>query len=69
VGTAAKVAPKRIDEIKEVKSAKRDESHLFILMKTDRKGAIDDQVGFGWKKAGEIRNSMDWKNYMNRTEK
>ena len=65
VGTAAMADPKRIDEIKEVKSAKKDESHLFILMKTDRKGSINYQAGYGWKKAGEIKKSKDWKNYLN----
>jgi len=65
VGTAAKADPKRIDEIKEVKSAKKDESHLFILMKTDRNGNIDYQAGYGWKRAGEIKTSNDWKSYLN----
>lgn len=65
VGTAAKTDSKRMDAIKEVKSAKKDESHLFILMKTDRNGAIDYQAGYGWKKAGEIKSSTDWKNYLN----
>jgi len=65
VGTGAKADPKRIDEIKEVKSARKDESHLFILMKTDRNGTIDYQAGYGWKKAGEIKSSNDWKSYLN----
>ena len=64
VGTAAMADPKRIDEIKEVKSDKKDASHLFILMKTDRNGSIDYQAGYGWKKAGEITTSKDWKNYL-----
>jgi hypothetical protein len=33
-------------------------------MKTGRNGAIDYQAGYGWKKAGEIRTSNDWKNYL-----
>ena len=68
VGTGAKADPKRMDAIKEVKSAKKDESHLFILMKTDRNGAIDYQAGYGWKKAGEIKTSDDWTNYLNEYE-
>jgi hypothetical protein len=64
LGTAAMAAPKRIDEIKEVKSAKKDESHIFILMKTDRNGAIDYQAGYGWKKAGEIKTSAEWNDYL-----
>ena len=68
VGTAAMADPKRIDEIKEVKSDTKDESHLFILMKTDRKGAVDYQAGYGWKKAGEIKTSDDWKKYLSKNE-
>jgi len=33
-------------------------------MKTDRNGAINYQAGYGWKKAGEIKSSNDWKNYL-----
>jgi rhamnogalacturonyl hydrolase YesR len=68
LGTAAMADPKRIDEIKEVKSEQQDESHIFILMKTDRKGSIDYQAGYGWKKAGEIKTSNEWKNYLNNME-
>jgi rhamnogalacturonyl hydrolase YesR len=65
VGTAAMVDPKRIVAIQEVQSDTKDESHHFILMKTDRNGAIDYQAGYGWKKAGEIKTSDDWNNYLN----
>jgi rhamnogalacturonyl hydrolase YesR len=65
LGTAAMADPQRIDEIKVVNSSRKDESHIFILMKTDRDGAIDYQAGYGWGKAGEIKSSNDWKNYLN----
>ena len=65
LGTAVRVDPKRIDEIKEVKSAKKDESHIFILMKTDADGALDYQAGYGWKKAGEITTRAAWESYLN----
>jgi len=64
LGTAARVAPKRIDEIKVVSSDQKDESHIFILMKTDSNGAIDYKAGYGWKKAGEIKSSKDWNIYL-----
>ena len=65
VGTAVKTDQKRIDAIKDVKSAKKDENHLIILMKTDQKGAIYYQAGYGWEKAGEIKSFNDWKTYLN----
>jgi rhamnogalacturonyl hydrolase YesR len=64
LGTAVMSDPKRIDEIKEVKSSEKDDSHLLILARTDRFGAIEYQAGYGWQKAGEINTSNDWKNYL-----
>jgi len=65
LGTAARVAPKRIDEIKVVRSDQKDKSHIFILMKTESNGTIDYQAGYGWKKAGEITTRAAWECYLN----
>jgi len=66
LGTAAKVPPARIDEIKVVRSDKKDQSHIFILMKTASDGSIDYQAGYGWEKAGGIITRADWASYLNK---
>lgn len=65
LGTAARMSPKSINEIREVKSSKKDLSHIFILTKTDANGALDYQAGYGWKKAGEITTRAQWTDYLN----
>lgn len=65
LGTAARLKPSLIGEIKEVKSKKRDKSHLFILTKTDSYGRLRYQAGYGWEKAGAIKTQSQWKQYLN----
>lgn len=57
--------PKRVDTIKEVRSAKKDQDHIFIIMKTDENGTLEYKAGYGWKKAGDITDKGMWKNYLN----
>ncbi len=65
LGTAARMDPSRIDTIKEVKSKKSDESHIFILTETDAQGRLRYQAGYGWEKAGAIKSQSQWKKYLN----
>lgn len=65
LGTAAKADPKRIVEIKEVKSDTPNESHIFILMKTDENGAVNYKAGYGWEKAEKITAAEEWNEYLN----
>lgn len=64
LGTGATTDPKRIEDILNVRSEKRDESHLFILMKTDADGKIAYKAGYGWKKTGEVTSSDEWIAYL-----
>lgn len=65
LGTAAKIDPARLAEIKEVKSEVKDQGHIFIIAKTDAKGAIDYKAGYGWEKAGKITSKSAWQTYLN----
>ncbi|MBT8036162.1 MAG: DUF4861 domain-containing protein [Verrucomicrobiae bacterium] len=69
LGTAASTDPRRIDHIKVVKSEKKDESHIFIITKTDEHGAINYRAGYGWKKAGAITTRKAWADYLNKNTK
>jgi hypothetical protein len=64
LGTGAMMDPKLITEIKEVKTKAKDQSHIFIITKTDAKGTLDYHTGYGWAKAGEITTSKDWNAYL-----
>ena len=66
LGTAAKIDPSRIKEIKEVKSKKTDESHIFIITETDDHGRLRYQAGYGWEKAETIKSQSQWKKYLNK---
>ncbi|MDF7800994.1 DUF4861 family protein [Pontiellaceae bacterium B1224] len=65
LGTGAVMDPAQITEIKEVKVEEKDQSHIFIIAKTNAEGAVDYQAGYGWEKAGEIKTSKDWSAYLN----
>lgn len=65
LGTAAKVDPARISEIKKVESKTNDQSHIFIIARTDAEGAIDYKAGYGWEKARTITTKNEWKTYLN----
>ncbi|MFD2257870.1 DUF4861 family protein [Luteolibacter algae] len=65
LGTAARMEPSRISEIKEVESDERDQSHIFLIANTNDDGAIDYRAGYGWEKAGEITTREQWETYLN----
>lgn len=64
LGTAAVVTPGRIVEVREVKSAKPDESHALILARTDAEGRVAFAAGFAWARAGAIRTPEAWAAYL-----
>ena len=64
LGTAVLADPQKIGSVKEVKSDKKDQGHLFILMKTDEEGSINYRAGYGWEKAGAITNKEQWIHYL-----
>jgi hypothetical protein len=68
LGTGAMMDPEQIVEIKEVKSEEKDQSHIFIITKTNAEGAVDYKAGYGWEKAGVITTTEEWSNYLNKVE-
>jgi hypothetical protein len=64
LGTAVRMAPDRIDEIKQVDSTQPDEGHILILARTDERGAIDYEAGYGWTKAGVLTSRSAWETYL-----
>jgi len=64
VGTGVIVNPKEIVKIEDVKSKKRDESHIFVIMKTDDKGKVNYKAGYCWERAGEFKTVDNWINYL-----
>lgn len=65
LGTAARIAPERINSIKIVDGKAKDDGHIFIITTTDENGKLSYEAGYGWKKAEEIRNKQDWIDYLN----
>jgi len=65
LGTAAMMAPEKIDEIKVVDLEGNDNAHIFLITKTDAKGVVEYKAGYGWKKAGQITTRKAWEQYLN----
>jgi hypothetical protein len=64
LGTAVRMAPDRIGEIKPVEATQPDGGHILILATTDAQGAIDYEAGYGWKKAGVLTTRSEWAAYL-----
>ena len=64
LGTGGVMTPARILEIKEIKSDKKDESHIFMVTQTDAYGILDYKAGYGWAKDGGIKTSKEWNAYL-----
>lgn len=69
LGTGALMNPELISKIVEVKTKEKDQSHIFLITKTDAKGALAYKAGYGWEKAGEITSSKQWNDYLNNFNK
>lgn len=65
LGTAVKVNPNTIDTVKIIKSNNvKDTGHALFIMKTDSRGQIEYNAGYGWEKAGEITSDDKWHQYL-----
>ena len=60
LGTGVVLDPKRVVEMREIKSATPDESHALVVVKTDTLGKVAYRAGFGWAKAGRITSEEQW---------
>jgi len=64
LGTGARMDPSLLHSVVMVDREARDESHIFLIGKTDAEGRISYEAGYGWKKAGEITTREAWRNYL-----
>ncbi len=64
LGTGVLINPKRIEDYELVQSDTPDESHALIIAKTDGQGQVSWWAGYGWERAGEIKNSLQWETYL-----
>jgi len=63
-GTGVVMDPKRITGMEEIKSEKRDESHVVLTTRTDASGKTVHYAGFAWTRAGGIASSQQWQEYL-----
>jgi hypothetical protein len=47
-----------------VKTRAKDEAHIWALTKTDANGVVAWDAGYGWTKAGEIKDVQAWEHYL-----
>jgi hypothetical protein len=47
-----------------VKTKATDEAHIWALTKTDANGVVAWDAGYGWTKAGEIKDVQAWERYL-----
>lgn len=69
LGTGAVMAPSRIVSYEEIQSKKPDESHALFVTRTDAKGQISWRAGYGWERAGGIKNLDEWVAYLKTVSK
>jgi hypothetical protein len=64
LGTGVVIAPEKVAEMRELKSAKKSESHALLLTKTDDAGQVTYRAGYGWEKAGAIKTTEEWQTFL-----
>lgn len=64
LGTGVVIAPDKVREMRELTSAKPDQSHALLLTHTDAQGKVTYYAGYGWEKAKEITTPAQWQTYL-----
>ena len=64
LGTGVKIAPEKVVEMREIKSADANLGHALLLTRSDANGQIKWLSGYGWEKAGTITTSEKWQSYL-----
>ena len=64
LGTGVVIDPERIDAFRMLESGGELEDHVLILTRTDTGGQVEYYAGYGWTKAGGIKNPGDWNSYL-----
>lgn len=60
LGTGVVMAPSRIREMREIKSAKADASHALLLTRSDGQGKVTYYAGFDWQGADKTITPEKW---------
>ncbi|AWB65545.1 DUF4861 domain-containing protein [Saccharobesus litoralis] len=66
LATGAVIDPNLLEDIKHVTSQVRDESHIWLITKTNAQGELSYKAGFAWQPAGEITSIEQWQNYLSK---
>ncbi|MEI6890566.1 MAG: DUF4861 family protein [Pontiella sp.] len=69
LGTGVAIDPKRIEHFQLMETDEKLGDHALIITKTDEHGQVEYYAGYGWKKAGEIKTSTDWNQYLSEFKK
>lgn len=69
VGTGVAMDPKKIKEYRLIESPEKDAGHAMFITQTNEKGTIEYDAGYGWEKAGAIKTSAAWNEYLNSISK
>lgn len=64
LGTGVAIAPSRVLSMREIKSARPDESHALLLTRTDAAGKVSYYAGYGWEKAKAITTPQQWQDFL-----
>lgn len=64
LGTGLVMDPKSIRDYKLVKTDTPDASHALLIARTDEQGKVSWWAGYGWERAGEIKNALQWEKYL-----
>lgn len=69
LGTGVVMDPERIVDYRLVDTLAKDDGHALFITQTDAKGQVEYYAGYGWEKAGEIKTSAEWADYLSAQEK
>ena len=62
LGTGIVANPADIDQILDIRTTSKEQSHIYMLLKAEQK--ISYYAGFGWEKAKEFSSSSEWNTYL-----
>lgn len=64
LGTGVIMDPEQIEKYELISSETPDVSHALFISKTDDKGQVSWWAGYGWERAGEIKSTSEWEQYL-----
>lgn len=64
IGTGVVMAPECIEKFHCLETSDQADGHALFVAKTNALGRVMYHAGYGWEKAGEIKCSNDWNEYL-----